>query len=177
VIPVTDEAGRALPADPWNIQLTYRHRQPWWFDANSEPERWEVGADSDTEVASHLGNIDIVLVDLSATADPFSVLDGENADLGLVAEALFDPVTGQLAPELDEQLEPAGDRLLILSFVRLVPSGVASGSVSCWPGLRSRSCPMASGLRPATPPLWASPVTPAVRRTRTRLGVVWPWRR
>jgi hypothetical protein len=48
-------------------------------------------------------------------------LDGEDADLGLVAEALFAPATGQLALELDELIEPAGSRLLILNSVRLAP--------------------------------------------------------
>jgi hypothetical protein len=126
VIPVTDDLDRAPPADPWSIQLTYRHRQPWWFDANSEPERWQVSADvhddSDTHALSHVGDIDIVLVDIGATADPFTVLDGEDADLGLFAEALFDPATGQLVPELDELIDSAGTRLLILDSVRLTPT-------------------------------------------------------
>ncbi len=122
---MTDDPGRAVPADPWSIQLTYRHRQPWWFDANSEPERWQVSADvhddGDTEVVSHVADIDIVLVDIGPTADPFGVLDGEDADLGLVAEALFDPATSRPVPEFDELVEPAGERLLVLDSVRLAP--------------------------------------------------------
>src|SRR5262245_61803982 len=115
--PVTGDPG-VLPADPWRIQLTYRHRQPWWFDTNSEPERWQVCADvhddRGMQVASHVADIDIVLVDISATADPASLLGVEQGVLGLVAEALFDPATGHLDAELDELVEPAGDRLLIL---------------------------------------------------------------
>ncbi len=60
-----------------------------------------------------------MLVDISATADPFSVLGGEDAALGVIAEALFDPATGRLAAELDELVEPTGSRLLILDSVRL----------------------------------------------------------
>jgi hypothetical protein len=125
VTPVTEEPDRALPADPWGIQVTYRHRQPWWFDANSEPERWHVSADvlddGDSEVVSHVADIDVVLVDIGPAADPFGVLDGEDADLGLVAEALFDPATSRPVPEFEELVEPAGERLLVLGSVRLAP--------------------------------------------------------
>jgi GNAT superfamily N-acetyltransferase len=179
VIPVTDEPGRVLPADPWSIQLTYRHRQPWWFDANSEPERWrvsaDVGDDSDTEIVSHVGDIDIVLVDLSATADPFSVLDGEDADLGLVAEALFDPATGQLATELDELIEPAGDRLLILGSVRLAPAWRGFGLGVLLAGVAIKK--LSGGVRFAAcyPAPLGEPGDAGGERTRTRPSAVWPW--
>ncbi len=158
---MTDEPGRVLSADPWSIQLSYRHRQPWWFDANSEPERWHVSADvgdgSGTEVAFHVGDIDIVLVDVSATADPFSLLDGEDTDLGVIAEAIFDPATGHLAASWTSWSSRWGVVFSSSTPSGLPRSGVASGSVSCRPGQRSRSCPVVPGSPPATP---ASPGEP-----------------
>ncbi|MPY81173.1 MAG: hypothetical protein GEV04_22665 [Actinophytocola sp.] len=119
------QATRTPPLDPWDIQLTYQHDQRWWFDANQEPDSWHISADiyddSGTHLESHVGDITIVLVDLDDTDDPFGLLDGEDADLGLIAEAVFDPASGELDPELDKQLEPVGSRLLILSSARLTP--------------------------------------------------------
>ena len=63
----------------------------------------------------------IVIVDIYETHDPFGLLDGEEADLGLIAGTIFDARTGQLDPDLDDLLEPMGDRILILSSVRLTP--------------------------------------------------------
>ena len=62
----------------------------------------------------------IVLVDIYDTRDPFGLLDGEDADLGLIAEHL-QRGRRQLDPDLDEQLEPLGSRILILNSVRLAP--------------------------------------------------------
>jgi hypothetical protein len=100
-----NEPDRIPPADPWSIQLTYRHDQRWWFDANQEPETWKISADiyddSGTRFESHVGDISIVTVDIYDAHDPFGLLDGEGADLGLIAEAIFDPATGCLHPELE----------------------------------------------------------------------------
>ncbi|WP_158894547.1 hypothetical protein [Amycolatopsis anabasis] len=119
------EAGRALPADPSDIHLSYSHRQYWWFDADAEPQVWHVSADiyddSGTEVLIHIADVSIVLVDVYETEDPFGVLDGEDADLGLIAETLFDPATGRLTEGPDDRLEPMGDRILILDSVRRAP--------------------------------------------------------
>lgn len=117
---------RTPPTDAWRIDLTYRHRQRWWFTGDDEPEAWEVSADvfddSGTHRLSHVGGIEVVRVDLDQTRSPFGVLDGEDAELGRIAEVIFDPASGQLDPTLDAQLEPLGSRLLILKSVRLTPA-------------------------------------------------------
>ena len=121
-----NEPDRIPPADPWSIQLTYRHDQRWWFDADQEPEAWEVSADiyddSGTHLEYHIGDINITALDIYDAADPFGLLDGEDADLGLIAEAIFDPATGRLHPDLDQRLQPLGSRILILNSARLTPS-------------------------------------------------------
>ena len=63
----------------------------------------------------------IVLIDVYQTRDPFGLLDSEDADLGAIAGTIFDARTGQLDPDLDDLLEPMGDRILILSSARLTP--------------------------------------------------------
>lgn len=121
-----DQPGRTPPDDPWTITLTYQHDERWWFDANDEPESWHVSADvfddSGTHVDSHVGDMNIVLVDIYDTHDPFGLLDGEEAALGLIAESIFDPATGDLTPDLEEQLQPLGSRILILNSVLLTPA-------------------------------------------------------
>jgi len=122
---VNEQQGRTPPDDPWSITLTYRHDQRWWSGANEEPESWHVSADvfddSGMHVKSHVGDMTIVVIDVYQTRDPFGLLDGEDADLGAIAGTIFDARTGQLDPDLDDLLEPMGDRILILSSVRLTP--------------------------------------------------------
>ena len=112
------------PADPSGIILTYHHEHPWWYTADDAPERWHVSADICDDSGHpeiHVGDIDIVMVDLDETRDPFSLLDGESGDLGHIASTVFRPGTSDLDPDLDEQLEVFGGRLLILDRVRLTP--------------------------------------------------------
>lgn len=122
---MNEQHGRTPPDDPWNITLTYQHDQLWWSGANEEPESWHVSADvfddSGTHVESHVGDMIIVVVDIYQTRDPFGLLDGDDADLGAIAGTVFDARTGQLDPDLDDLLEPLGDRILILNSVRLTP--------------------------------------------------------
>ncbi len=122
---MNEQHGRTPPDDPWNITLTCRHEQLWWSGVNEEPESWHVSADvfddSGTQVKSHVGDMIIVVVDVYQTRDPFGLLDGEDADLGAIAGTVFDARTGQLDPDLDDLLEPLGDRILILNSVRLIP--------------------------------------------------------
>ncbi len=122
---MNEQHERTPPDDPRNITLTYRHEQLWSSGANEEPESWHVSADvfddSGTRVKSHVGDIIIVVVDVYQTRDPFGLLDGEDADLGAIAGTVFDARTGQLDPDLDDLLEPLGDRILILNSVRLIP--------------------------------------------------------
>jgi hypothetical protein len=118
-----DRWTRPRPASPWSITLTYRHDHRWWFGADGAPSSWHVSAgtydDSGTHLESHVGDINMVLIDVYDTRDPFSLLDGEDADLGLIAETIFSAGNGELDPDLDMQLEPIGSRILILNSVRL----------------------------------------------------------
>ncbi len=122
---MNEQQRRTPPGDPWNITLTYQHDHRWWFDADTAPETWHVSADihddSGTHVDAHVGDMNIVIVDIYDTRDPFSLLDGEEADLGLIAEVIFDAGNGRLDPDLDERLQPLGSRILILNSVRLTP--------------------------------------------------------
>ncbi len=122
---MTIPPGRVPPADPYGITLTYQHRHLWWFDADTAPEAWHVSADiyddSGTHVEAHVGDMHIVAVGLDDTRDPFGLLDGEEADLGLIAETVFGAGGGNLDPELDNLLEPFGSRILILNSVHLAP--------------------------------------------------------
>src|SRR5260221_9811081 len=128
---VSNENGRTPPGDPWSITLTFRHQHYWWASADDAPETWHVSADIDDgsgpNGGSHVGGMDITLVDAYETSDPFALLDGQDAELGHVAGTLFDAGDGRLDPDLDEQLEPTGSRILILHSVRLVPQWRALG--------------------------------------------------
>ena len=148
---MASNANRTPPTDPWRIDLTYQHRQRWWFTGDDEPEAWEVSADvfddSGIHQLSHVGDIEIVRVDLDQTRDVFAVLDGEDAILGRLAELILDPATGRLDPTLDAQLEPLGSRLLILESVRLTPAWRGFGLGVLLAGIAIRK--LAGGVRAA----------------------------
>jgi hypothetical protein len=120
---MTDAPRRLPPADPQHITLSYRHDHGWWYDADTAPETWHLSADiyddSGTHIEAHVGDMRIVAIDVYETRDPFSLLDGEEADLGLIAETIFDVSSGRLDTGLEDLLEPLGSRILILNSVRL----------------------------------------------------------
>lgn len=141
---MSDKDHRTPPDDPWAIALTYHHEQPWWNGADDALETWHVSADireGEAGAAAHVGDMSITLVDLYQTHDPFALLDGEDAELGRIAETLFDPDDGQLDAGLDEQLEPTGDRILILHSVRLTPQwrGFGLGALLAGTAIRKLS--------------------------------------
>jgi len=147
---VSDKDHHTPPDDPRAITLTYRHEHLWWFGADDALETWHVSAgihEGETGAEAHVGDMSITLVDLYQTHDPFALLDGADAELGRIAQALFDPGDGQLDPDLDEQLEPAGDRILILHSVRLTPPwrGFGLGALLAGTAIRKLS----SGARAA----------------------------
>jgi GNAT superfamily N-acetyltransferase len=148
---VSNENGRTPPADPWSITLTYQHQHYWWFSADDAPETWHVSADIDDgsgpHSGSHVGDLDITLVDAYETRDPFGLLDGQDAELGHVAGTLFDAGDGRLDPDLDEQLEAIGSRILILHSVRLVPQWRGFGLGALLAGTAIRK--MSAGARAA----------------------------
>jgi hypothetical protein len=179
---VIDQPGRTPPSDPWRITLSYRHDHRWWNDANQAPEGWHVSADvlddSGTDVESHVGDMHVVAVDLDETTDPFGLLDAEDGDLGLVAETVFDPATGGLHPDLDEQLEPFGNRILILDTVQLTAPWRGFGLGALLTGTAIKK--LSGGARAAVcyPAPLAEPDDPtddpdAQQRAVAALGRVW----
>jgi GNAT superfamily N-acetyltransferase len=122
---VTPASVRIPPADPHRIELTYHHRHCWDDAPGEVVERWGISADIDDSAGDrpvHVGDFEIISVDLYETGDPFGLLDGEEGDLGVIAEVIFDPRSGDLHERLDEFLEPIDERLLILNRARLAPA-------------------------------------------------------
>jgi GNAT superfamily N-acetyltransferase len=112
------------PADPHYIELTYRHRHYWSDTPSDAVERWHISADFEDpegDETLHVGDFEVISVDLYETDDPIGLLDGEEGDLGMIATAVFDLDSGELREDLDEFLEPMGERLLILNAARLAP--------------------------------------------------------
>ena len=169
---------RTPPTDAGRIDLAYQHRQRWWFDADTEPEAWRVSADvfddSGTHRSSHVGDIEVVRVDLDQTRSPFGVLDGEDAELGRIAEVILDPATGRLDPTLDAQLEPLGCRLLILKSARLTPAWRGFGLGVLLAGIAIKKPDGASGPRSATQGRCPASRMPTSMRTRSNKR--WPSR-
>jgi hypothetical protein len=119
---MNSDTGCTPSADPSSISLTYHHGHLWWYGPDDAPERWHVSADICDDAGqpeTHVGDIHVVIVDIDETSDPFDLLDGESSDLGHIAGVLFEPGSGELDPDLDEQLEVFGSRVLILDTVRL----------------------------------------------------------
>ncbi len=114
--------GRTLPADPWSISLTYHHEHLWWYGPDDAPERWHISADildDSGHPESHVGDIQIVIVDIDETGDPSDLLDGESGILVTSRESYSGLAAASWTPDLDDQLEVFGGRVLILDTVRL----------------------------------------------------------
>jgi len=137
---MSNENDRTPPDDPPSITLTCQHRHYWWSGADDAPETWHVSADID-DGGPHLGDMDITLADACETHDPFALPDGQDAELGHIAGTIFDAGHGRLDPDLDEQLEPIGNQILILHSVRLVPQwqGFGLGTLLAGTAIRKLS--------------------------------------
>ncbi|MCE7011806.1 hypothetical protein LWC34_54680 [Kibdelosporangium philippinense] len=180
-------ADRTPPADPWDIRLSYAHEHHWAADPDDGPAFWRVSADiRDDEggdegprpAASHVGDIEFVLMDLFDTRDPFGVLDGHDGDLGVIAETIFSGRRGRgdLAPDLDERLESFGTGLLILNRAKLAPQWRGFGYGVILTGLAIKR--LSGGCRAVV--CYPAPLADnddlddAVRRAATaRLSEVW----
>lgn len=120
---------RTLPADLASIRLSYLHEHPWNGDPTAA-EVWDVSADAYLEGDAdpwHVGDIEIVIVDTIHNYNPLSALQDLDIDLGPVPDLLFNPVTGRLAADLDEQWEPRNSRVMILNWVELEPEWQGCG--------------------------------------------------
>jgi len=141
---MTSPKDRRPPADPWLISLDYRRTRPWWYDAEDAVTRWTVTADvedDDGHPGDHVADIAIVVVEPDRTRDPISLLDGEDGDLGLVAETIFDIGSGDLDPDFDDLLEAAGSQILVLNRVELTAAwrGFGLGALLAGSALRELS--------------------------------------
>ena len=150
---MNEQQGHTPPDDPWNITLTYRREQYWWYSADDAPVTWHVSADIDDsgpDARSHVGDMSITLVDIYETSDPFALLDGEDAELGHVAGALFDASNGRSTltwTSSSNQWAAGSSSCTPYGSPR---SGGASAWEPCSPERRSRNCPAASVPRSAT---------------------------
>lgn len=154
-----DKAGTPRPpADPTGIELRYSHVHHWDITYADAPETWHVSADvpaaedEDGQPAvSHVGDIEIVFVD---PYDPnaFDLLDGQDAGLGRVGEALLAFSDGGRTKgwqqDLMDRFEPIGGHLLILNQVDLTPEWRGFGIGTLLAGLAmkrlSRGCQAAA---------------------------------
>jgi hypothetical protein len=122
---ITDRQGRAMPASPDRIELSYTHRQSLASSAEEGPPVWRVSADiphgGQPMPAAHIGDIEIVLINPGDSGDAFGVLGAASGDLRRIAKTILDPRTGQLNPELADRLDSPGNRILILHRVTLTP--------------------------------------------------------
>ncbi len=96
--------------------------------------------------------MDTTLVDTYEARDPFALLDAQDSELGHVAGILFDAGDGWLDPDLDEQLELTGSRILILHSVSLVPEWRGFGVGALLAGTAIKKLSSGARRRSAAPP-------------------------
>ena len=114
-----------LSGDIDGLVITYSSRQAAFkIDEERRLHQWyaKIQCVDDNGVPAHeVGYVVAYTVAFHEVADPFGLLDAETADLGHIASILFDVSTGELNPDLADQLEPFGDGVLIIGSVRLQP--------------------------------------------------------
>jgi GNAT superfamily N-acetyltransferase len=81
-------------------------------------ERWTAEARTPDD---RVGELQVLMIDLTQCRDPWGALDSSNDDLAHIGDAVFDSNTGHLAESLDSALERIGHRVLILDRVELSP--------------------------------------------------------
>lgn len=160
---------RVPPQDPSGITLTYGHRDHWnsWLYDNLES--WHVSADiisPGPRGDAHVGEMEILAVDLFVTLDPADLLGRHGGELSRIAQALFDPASDELYPELGRHVQLESSRMLILHWVNLEPQWRGFGFGALLAGLAIRK--LAGGAWAAVcypaPLGWpAAPPPPGVR--------------
>ena len=124
---MTISPGRVPPADPMTSRSP-TSTATRGGSTRTAPETWHVSADiyddSGTHVDAHAGDFHIVTVDIYDTRDPFGLLDGEDADLGLIAETIFS--TGALTERGAGRPFPSRSRWETDGYV-LIPAAAAHG--------------------------------------------------
>lgn len=118
-----------LPANPLSIELTVSHRRFWWQidDEDEQPEQWQVSADvSESDFCPdelrHVGDISLVIADLSWERNILDYLVLTEWALEFIAETVIDPAEGKLHPDLDAEIAPGPPRMVIPRRVELLES-------------------------------------------------------
>lgn len=133
-----------MPATPLAIELTARHRRPWWHveDRYNSLQRWQISADVGQlvpcgEVFRHVADLAIDLIDLRAERSAVPDHGGCWVER-FVAESVFDQRSGHLHPELEER---AGDGLASVVLLRSIRVA------ECWRGRGLAEVLIAAALR------------------------------
>jgi GNAT superfamily N-acetyltransferase len=138
-----------------SIEVTMSHRRFWWQidDEDQQPVQWRVSADvSGLDVCPdglrHVGDIEVVTVDLTAQRTILdTVVLGEWA-LPFFTEALADLNDGTLHPDLEGRLSAGPPRMAIVRRISLAQR---------WQGLGLAAPLLASALRIVSPNVrWAA---------------------
>ncbi|HEX5511727.1 MAG TPA: hypothetical protein VFX41_08425 [Actinomycetales bacterium] len=111
-----------LPAPLGHVTLRFVTERP--LSERDGIERWSVEAfvaDGGGRDSGSLAGLNLVVVDLLRSVDPWAALDSSNDDLAHIGDTVFDMNTGQLSEALDSRIPPSGNRLLILDRVELQP--------------------------------------------------------
>ncbi|MBT2508551.1 hypothetical protein J7I98_22205 [Streptomyces sp. ISL-98] len=177
-----EPGARTTPAPLSMIRLTYTHHEDWYSDGDDGPSFWNVSADVyDHEgrgTIEHVGDFEFVRIDPFETRDMFGVLDGHDGDLGLMAETLLDPSTGEFQDDLDEFTEPIYSSMLILTNARLERSWQGFGlGVLLTARAIDKLSPGCRGIACFPAPINGGPSDPDNKETRplaiATLGKVW----
>ncbi|MEV7471988.1 hypothetical protein AB0O20_36760 [Streptomyces kronopolitis] len=180
--PATEFDGRRTPAPIDMIRLSYSHHEDYYDDGDDGPQFWNVSADIyDLEgrgQLEHVGDFEFVRFDPYETRDLFGVLDGHDGDLGLMAETLLDPGSGNYREDLEEFTEPIYSGMLILNRAKLEKpwQGFGLGVLLTARAIRKLS-PGCRGIACFPAPISGGPTNPDDKETRplaiATLGEVW----
>jgi GNAT superfamily N-acetyltransferase len=117
-----DAASQALPARLSDITLRYSSEERW-DESSIELEIWHVAADVDDPEgiadSLHVGDFAFIVADPYRTSDLWGLMDGYDADLAAIAEALLEPSGNDLRRDLQEDISGIGTGVLILFHAQL----------------------------------------------------------
>lgn len=105
--------------------------------------------------------------------DLWYVLDAMEGDLEVIASAVLDRESGDLAEDLEESIEPFGDRLLILNSVRLAEEWRGHGLGPLLAGLAIETLAPGARLAVTYPAPMGDPIASTREEAVDKLGQVW----
>jgi GNAT superfamily N-acetyltransferase len=176
------ESRTTTPAPIDMIRLSYSHHEDYYDDGDDGPQFWHVSADIyDLEgrgQLEHVGDFEFVRINPYEISDLFGVLDGHDGDLGLMAETLLNPATGDYRDDLEELTEPIHSSMLILNRAQLEKpwQGFGLGVLLTARAIRKLR-PDCRGIACFPAPITGGPTDPDDKETRplaiATLGKVW----